>query len=191
MSRFALFLALCLVVASPAVFAQDRVAVGAYADYFRLSQTDTNFAGLGGRLGVGLGHRVMLEAEMSYDFNQVFTESFNNGGSITVNRSNYRLLHGLFGPKFALGHTNFHPFVTVKGGFVDVMFDAAPATLGTFVSNVQNLRDKNVMGSLYPGGGIEGRIGPIGLRLEVGDEIYFNSGTHNNFRASFGPYIRF
>jgi hypothetical protein len=90
-----------------------------------------------------------------------------------------------------LGHTNFHPFVTVKGGFVDVMFDAAPATLGTFVSNVQNLRHKNVMGSLYPGGGIEGRIGPIGLRLEVGDEIYFNSGTHNNFRASFGPYIRF
>jgi hypothetical protein len=191
MSRFALFLALCLVVASPAVFAQDHLAVGAYADYFRLSQTHTNFAGLGGRLGLGLGHRVMLEAEMSYDFNQVFTESFNNGGSITVNRSNYRLLHGLFGPKLALGHTNFHPFVTVKGGFVDVMFDAAPATLGTFVSNVQNLRDKNVMGSLYPGGGIEGRIGPIGLRLEVGDEIYFNSGTHNNFRASFGPYIRF
>jgi hypothetical protein len=191
MSRFALFSALCLMVASPAVFAQDRVAVGAYADYFRLSQTDTNFAGLGGRLGLGLGHRVMLEAEMSYDFNQVFTESFDNGGSITVNRSNYRLLHGLFGPKFALGHTNFHPFVTVKGGFVDVMFDAAPATLGTFVSNVQNLRDKNVMGSLYPGGGIEGRIGPIGLRLEVGDEIYFNNGTHNNFRASFGPYIRF
>jgi hypothetical protein len=191
MSRFALFLALCLVVASPAVFAQDHLAVGAYADYFRLSQTHTNFAGLGGRLGLGLGHRVMLEAEMSYDFNQVFTESFNNGGSITVNRSNYRLLHGLFGPKLALGHTNFHPFVTVKGGFVDVMFDAAPATLGTFVSNVQNLRHKNVMGSLYPGGGIEGRIGPIGLRLEVGDEIYFNSGTHNNFRASFGPYIRF
>jgi len=72
----------------------------------------------------------------------VFTETFENGGSIAVNRSNYRLLHGLFGPKLALGHTNFHPFVTIKGGFVDAMFDAAPATLGTFVSNVQNLRDK-------------------------------------------------
>ncbi len=133
----------------------------------------------------------MLEAEMSYDFNQVFTETFENGGSIAVNRSNYRLLHGLFGPKLALGHTNFHPFVTIKGGFVDAMFDAAPATLGTFVSNVQNLRDKNVMGSVYPGGGLEGHIGPIGLRLDVGDEIYFNGGSHNNFRASFGPYIRF
>jgi hypothetical protein len=192
MSRIVLFLVWCGTVATPAVVAQDHVAVGAYADYFRLSQTDTNFAGVGGRLGVGLGHRVMLEAEMSYDFNQVFTENFDNGGTITVNRSNYRLLHGLFGPKLALGHhTNFHPFVTIKGGFVDAMFEAAPATLGTFVSNVQNLRDKNVMGSVYPGGGLEGHIGPVGLRLEVGDEIYFNGGTRHNFRASFGPYIRF
>jgi len=180
-------------VAAPAVVAQDQdhLAVGVYADYFRLSQTDSNFAGVGGRLGVGLGHHLMLEGEMSYDFNQVFTETFENGGTIAVNRSNYRLLRGLFGPKLALGHTNFHPFVTIKGGFVDAMFDAAPATLGTFVSNVQNLRDKNVMGSVYPGGGLEGRIGPIGLRLDVGDEIYFNGGTHNNFRAAFGPYIRF
>jgi hypothetical protein len=191
MSRIVLFLVLCWTVATPAVVAQDRVAVAAYADYFRLSQTDTNFAGVGGRLGVGLAHRVMLEAEMSYDFNQVFTENFDNGGTITVNRSNHRLLHGLFGPKLALGHTNFHPFVTIKGGFVDAMFDAAPATLETFVSNVQNLRDKNVMGSVYPGGGLEGRIGPVGLRLDVGDEIYFKGGTHPHFRASVGPYIRF
>jgi hypothetical protein len=191
MSRIALFLALCGVVGAPAVFAQEHVAVGAYGDYFRLSQTDTNFAGVGGRLGFGLGRRVMLEAETSYDFDQVFTEVFTNGGTITVNRSNSRLLHGLFGPKVALGHSNFHPFVIIKGGFVDAMFDAAPATLGTFVSNVQNLRDKSVMGSFYPGGGLEGHIGPIGLRLDVGDEMYFNHGTHHNFRAAFGPYIRF
>jgi len=62
MSRIVLFLILCGIVATPALVAQDHVAVGAYADYFRLSQTNTNFAGLGGRLGFGLGHRVMLEA---------------------------------------------------------------------------------------------------------------------------------
>lgn len=190
MSRIALFLLLCGVVASPS-FAQDHATVGAFADYFRLSQTDTNFAGVGGRLGVGFGRRVMLEGEMSYDFDQVFTERFANGGTITVNRSDIRLLHGLFGPKVALGHSNFHPFVTVKGGFVDVRFDAAPATLGSFISSVQTLRDQNWMGSFYPGGGLEGHIGPIGLRLDVGDEIYFNNGAHNNLRASFGPYIRF
>src|SRR6267154_1141501 len=104
MSRIVLFLVLCGTVATPAVVAQDHVVVGVYADYFRLSQTDTNFAGVGGRLGVGLGRHLMLEGEMSYDFNQVFTETFENGGSITVNRSNYRLLHGLFGPKLVLGH---------------------------------------------------------------------------------------
>jgi hypothetical protein len=37
--------------------------------------------------------------------------------------------------------------VTIRSGFVDAMLDAAPSTLGIFVSNVQNLRDKNVMGS--------------------------------------------
>ena len=189
--RFVLFALLCGIVAAPSVYAQDHAAIGAYVDYFRLTQTDTNFAGLGGRFGVGLAHHVMVEAEMSYDFNQVFTEDFNNGGSIIVNRSNVRLLHGLFGPKVSLGHSNFHLFVTLKGGFLNTRFDSAPATLGSFVSSVQALRDNNVMGSMYPGGGLEGHIGPIGLRLDVGDEIYFNHGAHNNLRASFGPYIRF
>src|SRR5258707_5089532 len=96
MSRIVLLLVLCGTVATPAVVAQDLVAVGAYADYFRRSQTDSNFAGVGGRLGVGLGHRVMLEAEMSYDFNQVFTENFDNGGAPLCNRSKFALLHGLF-----------------------------------------------------------------------------------------------
>ena len=39
--------------------------------------------------------------------------------------------------------------------------------------------------------GLEGHLGPVGLRLDVGDEIYFASGTHHNLRLAFGPYIRF
>jgi hypothetical protein len=120
----------------PSVIAQDHVAAGAFADYYRLSQTNTNFAGFGGEIGVSLGHRAMLEAETSYDFDQVFAENFDNGGSITANRSNIRLLHGLFGPKFALGHYNFHPFIAIKGGFLNPQFDAAPANLGSFISSV-------------------------------------------------------
>lgn len=191
MKRIALYLLLCGFVIIPAASAQDHVAVGAYADYFHLSQTNTNFGGLGGRFGFGVEHHVMLEAEMSYDFSQVFTEEFFSSPSITVQRTNMRLLHGLFGPKVALGHSNFHPFVTLKGGFLNTRFDPAPATLGTFTSSVADLRAKDVMGSLYPGGGIEGHLGPIGLRLEAGDEIYFNNGAHNNLRISAGPYIRF
>ena len=37
----------------------------------------------------------------------------------------------------------------------------------------------------------EGTVGPIGLRLDVGDEMYFNNGTHHNLKVMFGPYIRF
>jgi len=191
MKRFAMFLGLSAVVSAPCAFAQDHVAVGAYVDYFRLSQTDSNFAGLGARGGFSLGRHAMLEAEMNYDFNQVFNEDFRNGTTVTVQRSNLRLLHGLLGPKLALGHSRFHPFVTVKGGFLDSMFDTRPANLNTFVSSADNLRSKNVMGAVYPGAGMEGRAGPLGLRLEVGDEIYFNSGTHHNLRVAFGPYIRF
>jgi hypothetical protein len=192
MKRFALLSLLFGVLAAPSVFAQDHVAVGAYADFFRLSQTDSNFAGVGIRAGFGVSHHVMLEAEMSYDFDRVFTENFDNGtGNVTVNRTNIRLLHGLFGPKVSLGHSNFHPFVTLKGGVLNSHLSGAPATIGNFFSDVQNLRDDNVMGTLYPGGGIEGHLGPIGLRFDAGDEIYFNHGAHNNFRAAFGPYIRF
>jgi len=165
--------------------------VGLYADYFRLSQTDSNFAGVGIRADFGVGRQVMLEAEMSYDFDRVFTENFSNGGSVIVNRTSVRLLHGLFGAKVALGHSNFHPFVTLKGGFLNTHFSGAPATIGSFFSDVQNLRDNNVMGALYPGGGIEGHVGPIGLRFDIGDEIYFNHGAHHHLRAAFGPYIRF
>jgi hypothetical protein len=43
----------------------------------------------------------------------------------------------------------------------------------------------------YPGGGIEGHIGFLGLRADIGDEISFANGAHNNLRITFGPYIRF
>jgi hypothetical protein len=191
MKRLALLLLLCRIACTPHASAQDHVAVGAYVDYFHLSQTNTNFAGIGARAGFGLGRHVMLEGELNYDFNQAFNEHFTNGMTLTVQRSDVRLLHGLFGPKLSLGHSNFHLFVTAKGGFLDTMFDSRPANLDTFFSSVDNLRAKNVMGVFYPGGGVEGRVGPIGLRLDVGDEMYFNSGTHHNLRVALGPYIRF
>jgi hypothetical protein len=44
---------------------------------------------------------------------------------------------------------------------------------------------------MYPGGGIEAHWKVIGLRLDAGDEIYFNGGAHHNVRITFGPIIRF
>jgi hypothetical protein len=34
-------------------------------------------------------------------------------------------------------------------------------------------------------------IGFLGLRADIGDEISFANGAHNNLRVTFGPYIRF
>ena len=194
MKRLAL-LFLFAIAAVPGARAQeeDHFQGGVFADYFRLSQTKTNFAGLGGRFAVTAYRRLKLEAEMGYDFNRVFTEGFTNTttGSVTLQRSNIRLLHGLFGPKLEMGHHAIRPFVTLKGGFFNTQFDTRPATFNTFTSSVNNLRSNNVTAVFYPGGGLEGRLGPVGLRLDAGDEMYFNGGTHHNLRIAFGPFIHF
>jgi hypothetical protein len=194
MKRLALVFALALAMV-PGLLAQefDHVQVGAYADYFRSDQTGKNFAGLGGRVGVGILPHIRLEAEMSYDFNQVYNEGFTNtsGGTVTFANTGIRTLHGLFGPKVELGHRSFRPFVELKGGFVNYQFDARPASFDTFTSSLQNLRTQNVNGVVMPGGGLEGRLGPVGIRMDVGDEIYFNNGAHHNLKVMFGPYVRF
>src|SRR5579864_1889216 len=115
MKRVALLLLLgaCFV---PGAFAQDseHIQVGIYADYFRLAQTNTNFAGLGGRFAFQAYKQVKLEAEMSYDFNKVFTENFTDPATtqITVQRSNLHLLHGMVGPRVNIGHHAIQPFLT-------------------------------------------------------------------------------
>jgi hypothetical protein len=186
-----LFLAGWLV---PLAKAQDQFQVGAYGDYFRLSQTSTNMAGLGGRVGYKMFSHVMLEGEMSYDFEQAFTEGFTNttGGAVTFQNSNLKVLHGLAGPKFIGGRHAIRPFLTLKGGFINFQLSPKPASFNTFVSSVNNLRSNNVTGVLYPGVGAEGHLGPIGLRIEGGDEMYFiGKVTHHNVRLAFGPFLRF
>jgi hypothetical protein len=191
-------IALLLVLAGwfvPHAVAQEteHVQIGVFADYFRPAQTSNNYGGVGARVGF-MGYKLLkFEAQMSYDFNQAFTEGFTNTstGAVTLSRSRMRILHGEFGPKLDLGHGAIRPFVTLKAGGIHFGISNAPATVGTFFSSVDNLRTSNISGVLYPGGGLEGHLGPLGLRLDVGDEIYFNNGAHHNLSMAFGPYIRF
>src|SRR6266436_3217722 len=135
----------------PLAPAQDRFLVGAYGDYSRLSQTNTNLAGLGARVGYKAFSHAMLEGEMSYDFNQAFTDHcVATGCTVTVANSNLKVLHGLFGAKIIGGHGAFRPFLTLKGGFVNFRLDPRPATFGTFTDSVDNLRANNVSGAVYP-----------------------------------------
>lgn len=192
MKYIAFFLvAVAGIICAPIAHAQDHGEVGAFVDYFRLHQTGSNFVGLGGRAAIGTPN-VQFEAEMAYDFNRAFTEGFTNtsGGTITTVNSNMRVLHGLFGPKIQTKGP-VRVFVTVKGGFTNFRFDPTPASFSTFTSSVGNLRTDNVSGTLYPGGGVEGFLGPFGLRADVGDEIIFANGAHHNWKVTFGPVIRF
>jgi hypothetical protein len=197
MKRFALLLVLVAAGLAPGAFAQgdnEHVQVGVFADYFRVSQADSDLLGVGGRASFVAYKRLKLEGEMAYDFGKTFTEQFNDPSGlteITFQRTNMRALHGLFGPRINLGNHAIQPFLTAKGGFVDFMLDNRPVTFDTFTSSVEGLRRNSVIGAFYPGGGLEAHVGSIGLRLDVGDEMYFTNGTHHNLRATFGPVIRF
>jgi hypothetical protein len=172
---------------------EEHGEVGVFADYFRLNQGHTGFAGLGGRAQFKANRFFGIEAEMNYDFSRTFVETFSNpsGGAITVARSNMRILHGLFGPVVSTGFGPVRVYATVKPGFIDFRFDPRPATFATFGSTVQDLRNANVKFALYPGAGIEAQKGIIGLRLEVGDEMYWSGGAHHSLRLTGGPIIRF
>jgi len=196
MRRFLLVLLVCL-AAVPCLRAQEeeRFEAGAFADYFRSGATGTNMFGLGGRAGVGLFPHLMLEGEMAYDFNRGFEDAFTNtttGGGVSFLTSGTKTLHGLFGPRWTLQRGRIHPFVEAKVGFINYMFNNEPVGFNSFVNQIQNLRAQNVNATLLLGGGLEGRIvGPVGLRMDVGDEMYFNNGAQHGLKVTFGPIVRF
>lgn len=189
MKRIVLVMLVALLCA-PALFAQDdelnHGTVGVFANYTRLKHADSNFFGLGGRVGFNVHPNVQFEAELAYDFERNIDEQIDLGnGTFDTQRSPLRMIHGLFGPKFQAGTGAFRVFGTVKGGFLN--FSTRRELAGQF-SGIPN-GDTN--GVFYPGGGIEAYAGPIGVRFEVGDEIYFDDGANHNLRVTAGPQFRF
>ena len=182
--------ALGLVLLCPALFAQehDHGEIGVFGDYFRLNEAgNANFAGIGGRVGFNVAPRVQLEGQLTYDFEQSFRLS---STSATISRSSLTLLHGLFGPKVTAGTEHARIFGTVQGGFI--RFDAAKGSvLNGFTNSITNFGDSSTHGVFYPGAGTEFYVGRVGLRLDVGDFIYWNNGTRHNLNVRFGPQIKF
>lgn len=181
-------LGLCLV---PVCRAQDRGEVGAYGEYFRLSST--NYVGVGAMAGLNAGSHVSLNAEMSYDFAQNYSNTYTNGASTSVVETSIRPLTGLFGPEFKAGMSeSVHGFVTGKLGFVDFSNGGTTvASSSTFSSAVVGAGGAGTHLAFFPGVGLEGFFGALGLRIEAGDEVYINNGAHNALRVTVGPTIRF
>ena len=187
-------IALLLCGSSPRLFAQERVEAGIFLDYLSISQTNTNNFGLGARFGYRIHRKVMMEGELAYDYGINFDEAYRNitNGDITaIKRTSIGVTHGLFGPTLKPAKGRFRPFVTLKGGFIDFRLSPSLLPLSTFESTLLGIRTSSLNVAIYPGAGVEASLGPVGLRFELGDDIYFNKGAHNNLRITFGPIVRF
>ncbi len=188
MKRIALVIVLAL-LAAPVVFAQgnpdkDHGEIGAFFDMTRLHHAnDTNFYGLGGRVGFNVHPNVQFEAEMTYDFSRNINVNTSTG--VTSTSTNLRLINGLFGPKFQVGTGAVRAFVTAKGGFLNF------STNHNLTGQINGITSGDTNGVFYPAGGIELFGGPIGIRAEIGDLMYFDNGANNNLRFAIGPQIRF
>jgi opacity protein-like surface antigen len=190
-------LAMCVAAFAPAALAQTTSTddknhgnLGVFFDFTRLSDAQLNMLGVGGRFGFNIKKHVVLEAEMAYDFERSKTQTITTGVITTTVRSNLRMLHALFGPKIqTTGPIRF--FGMVKGGFVNFGV-GGPVTAGAINNQIGTIVDGDTKAAIYPGGGMEFNVGWLGFRVEAGDEIIFmNNSTSNNFRATFGPQIRF
>ncbi len=174
--------------------AQSRMEAGVFLDSLSISQTNTDNFGLGARFGYRVHQNVMLEGELAYDYGLNFDEAYRNitDGNITaIERTSIGITHGLIGPMLQPAHGHFRPFATLKAGFIDFRLSPSLLPYSNVVSSVFGLRTSSLNAALYPAGGAEVSLGPVGLRLEFGDEVYFNRGAHNNLRITFGPIVRF
>lgn len=196
MRKFSILAALAtLLMLAPALFAQNDGEVGVFADYTRLGTgggNALNYVGVGARVGFNVHPNLVLEAEGSYDPNRsyAYTNSSGTGGTFNTYNANLHIANAMFGPKFQFGTGALRAFVTVKGGLITFR-GGNPSFIGT----VNSIPTGDTDAVLYPGGGLEAFAGPIGVRLDVGDEIYFAgshaNGTHNNLKVSLGPTFRF
>ena len=178
----------------PSLSAQKRIEAGAFLDYLSISQTGTSNFGVGGRFGYRAHRHVMIEGELAYDYGINFDETFLNivnGNVVAIERTSIGVTHGLIGPMLEPAHGGLRPFITFKGGFMDFRLSPSLLPQSSLVSTILGLRTSSLSAAIYPAGGVEATLGPVGLRLEAGDEIYFNNGSHNNLRVTFGPIVRF
>jgi len=180
---------------APAIFAQDfsdHINAGIFGNFMRVEPGNTNMAGVGARLSVNFLPVAQIEAETSYNFDQAYTSNFTgSGGTASFATTDLRSVDLLIGPKLETNRGPVRLFVTAKGGFVNFLVSSSPATVGTFINTVGSLNGHDLNAVFYPGGGAEAFWGPFGLRVDVGDEIYFNNGGQNNLKLTFGPVVRF
>jgi hypothetical protein len=165
---------------------KDHGNLGAYFDFTRVQ--GFNLLGVGGRMGFNVTRRIVLEGEFAYNFERSKTQTITAGGSTNTITTNLKMWDALFGPKVNITK---HFFVLAKGGLARFGV-SGPAPPGGINNQIGGIVDGNLDTAIFVGGGVEFKIKKIGFRADVGDElIWLNNGASSNFRATFGPQLRF
>ena len=172
----------------------QHVEVGGFGDYEN-SDVPTfpqNAFGLGGRLDINIHRFLQTEFEMAYDVKHAQFVLAQSAASAVLTTSKLGIVHANAGIKLQTRGGSF--FLFVKGGVnrydperSTSSISGTPVVVSTFPTTV----DSVVKGVFYPGGGIGFHAGPLGIRLDAGDEIYWDNGAHHNLRVTFGPTFRF
>lgn len=139
--------------------------------------TQPSTGGVGGRFAFKVLPGVALEAEAIRYFH---SESYKDALGNSFYNTGYQFLAG---PSFRLPIPVLQIFGTVKGG----LFRSTPNTENPTVS----VPSRITSGVLYIGGGAEFGSG-VGLRFDVGDEIFASSSLRrNNARLTGGIVFHF
>jgi hypothetical protein len=172
----------------------QHVELGAFFDYGRptIPNFSANAFGAGGRLDINLHRFLQAEIDAAYDVKYANFLVTTTSASVALTNSEMGILHMNGGLKVQTAGGSF--FLFAKGGANQYFPEQTIQTVAgnpITVSKSVSSPDSFIHGVFYPGGGIGFHAGPLGIRLDVGDEIYWSSGAHHNLRVTFGPTLRF
>jgi hypothetical protein len=171
----------------------QHLEIGGFGEYENVNVPGlpSSAFGLGGRLDIGLHRLFQAEFETAYDFKH---PEFTLNNAVTagvLTQSKVGILHANAGFKIQSPGGSF--FLFVKGGVNRYDPELTTTAIGGSpfgISTITTPQNSFTQGIFYPGGGLGFHAGPLGIRLDAGDEIYWANGAHNNFRVTFGPTFR-
>ena len=178
------------------VFAQ-HVELGGFGSYESYNQArqvqfpDHGF-GLGGRINFNLHRYLQLEFESGYDFKHPKVSAASTTTGAILTNSKLGVVHANAGLKFQSPGGSFFFFLKGGGNRFDAEQQLVTVTSIPTVQTITQTSERSFWkGVFYPGAGIGFHAGPLGIRLDAGDEIYWDNGARHNLRITFGPTIRF
>jgi hypothetical protein len=177
----------------PSAFASGQhVELGGFASYgnFDVPRFPDTAVGAGARLDINITPWLAFEGEGSYDFKHPRFEIVTSGANVDVNTLRLGIVHGNGGLKFQLKGGSY--FLFLKGGILNFRPEVSTTSVvGAILNNQPGTETSTINATFYPGAGIGFHAGPLGIRVDAGDEIYWTNTAHHNLRITFGPTVRF